>query len=296
MDRNDSALKAALELKLPAVAGTEYCDDIIDGIVSFFPEEVRRRCRIISVESGQIVAGKNDERKDTPGALLPHAGWRVEKTFSDSRFCAACHQFEADGPSLNGKPLENTFEEWRVSRYAKEGRTCQSCHMPDRRHLWRGIHDPEMVKSGLTIETSAAPANDRVRAELLIANTGVGHAFPTYVTPRVHVEIGQEDGRGRVIAATVERHLIARDVSLDLTEERADTRLMPDEKRRYAYDKPRAPEPPPSISASSSSRTHSMYRRNTLETDALRPIRPDDSFPACAAGPRRTRPCRPRNP
>jgi hypothetical protein len=33
----------------------------------------------------------------------------------------------------------------------------------------------------------------------------VGHAFPTCVTPRVHVEIGQEDSRGRMIAATIER-------------------------------------------------------------------------------------------
>lgn len=192
-----------------------------------------------------------------PGVPLPHAGWRVEKAFSDSRFCAACHQFEADDPSINGKPLENTYEEWRASRYAKVGRTCQSCHMPDRRHLWRGIHDPEMVKSGVSIETSASLVNGRVQAELTIANTGVGHAFPTYVTPRVHVEIGQEDGQGKVIVATIERHLIARDVSPDLTEERADTRVMPDEKRRYAYNRPR------------DSRAAAVVFRITVEPDAF---------------------------
>lgn len=174
-----------------------------------------------------------------PSTKLPHDGWQTTNAFADSRFCASCHQFAADGPSLNGKPLENTYAEWQASRHAREGRSCQSCHMPERRHLWRGIHDPEMVRSGLTVETAiSAVGGGRVGAELSIANTGVGHAFPTYVTPRVFVEIGQADRRGKLIAATVERHLIARDVSLDLAEERADTRVMPDEKRRYAYERP----------------------------------------------------------
>lgn len=177
------------------------------------------------------------------GEQLPHGGWRVNAAFEDSRFCAACHQFEPDGPALNGKLLENTYEEWRASRYARENRTCQSCHMPDRRHLWRGIHDPEMVKSGLAIEASA-PAVDggRVSGELRITNAGVGHAFPTYVTPRVMVEIGQAGSDGSLIESTVERHLIARDVSLDLATERADTRILPDEVRRYAYHRPLHPK------------------------------------------------------
>ena len=185
---------------------------------------------------------RTDGTTPTSGTKLPHDGWQATAAFSDSRFCAACHQFAADGPSLNGKPLENTYAEWQASRHAREGRNCQSCHMPQRRHLWRGIHDPEMVKSGLTIETAlTAVGSGRVGAKLSIANTGVGHAFPTYVTPRVVVEIGQEDQRGKLIPATVERHLIARDVSIDLTVEHADTRLMPDEKRSYAYDRPLDP-------------------------------------------------------
>lgn len=186
---------------------------------------------------------RQDGTVPTPGTPLPHDGWQVNSAFSDSRFCVACHQFGADGPTLNGKPLENTYEEWRSSRHAKEGRTCQSCHMPERRHLWRGIHDPEMVKSGLDMSPSMpAVADGRVTMELTIANRNVGHAFPTYVTPRVVVEIVQEDRRGKAIAATIERRLIARDVSLDLQTERADTRIMPDEVRRYGYDGPRHPK------------------------------------------------------
>ncbi len=186
---------------------------------------------------------RRDGSGSSAGDKLPHSGWQVSAAFEDSRFCAACHQFDADGWALKGKLLENTYEEWRNSRHAKEKHSCQSCHMPDRRHLWRGIHDLEMVKSGLSIETSmpAIVAHD-VSAELRITNHGVGHAFPTYVTPHVIVEIGQTDKGGVMIATTVERHLIARDVSLDLTIERADTRILPDEMRRYAYNRPRHPQ------------------------------------------------------
>lgn len=117
---------------------------------------------------------------------LPHNGWQASNAFENSLFCAACHQFTPADPGLNGKPFENTYGEWKQSRHAGENHSCQSCHMPNRRHLWRGIHDPEMVRSGLTIETSR-PSLTRgmVSVQLKITSNGIGHDFPTYVTPRV---------------------------------------------------------------------------------------------------------------
>jgi len=56
-----------------------------------------------------------------------------------------------DGFALNGKLLQSTYDEWKASRFARQGVQCQDCHMPDRRHRWRGIHDADMVRSGLTI-------------------------------------------------------------------------------------------------------------------------------------------------
>lgn len=186
---------------------------------------------------------RRDGSPPEPAAPLPHDGWEVAAAFEDSRFCAACHQFEADGYGLNGKLLENTYEEWRASRHGRENRSCQSCHMPDRRHLWRGIHDPAMVRSGLDIDASApAVAGGRVTAELRIASRNVGHAFPTYVTPQVVVEIGQLDADGAPLETTIDRQIIAREVSPDLATERFDTRIMPDEVRRYGYDRPLARE------------------------------------------------------
>lgn len=201
-------------------------------------------CAGCHVRTRQVYGPRRKDRTvPAPEQRLPHGGWQATDAFEDSRFCAACHQFEPDGPALNGKLLENTYEEWRNSRHARENRSCQSCHMPDRRHLWRGIHDPEMVKSGIRIEASQpAVANGRVSAGLQITNHGVGHAFPTYVTPHVWVEIGQESREGKMLEETVERHLIARNVSLDITAEIADTRIMPDEVRRYPYNKVMHPQ------------------------------------------------------
>lgn len=173
------------------------------------------------------------------GDRLPHDGWRASRAFEDARFCAACHQFEDDGYALNGKLLENTYEEWRASPAGREGRACQACHMPDRRHLWRGIHDPEMTRTGVTIDADAPLlAGTRVNGRLRIANTGTGHAFPTYVTPRVTLEIFQADTRARPIAGTLRSHRIARDVAPDLSRELADTRLLPGAETILRYDAP----------------------------------------------------------
>ncbi|MBF0135822.1 MAG: hypothetical protein HQL65_06250 [Magnetococcales bacterium] len=172
--------------------------------------------------------------------LLPHGGWTTATAFEDARFCAGCHQFSAEDPALNGKLLENTFEEWRQSRYAKAGQPCQACHMPDRRHSWRGIHDPEMVRSGLTIQverlTPARP--DEVAVRIVLRNTGVGHSFPTYVTPRVLVETWQKDSSNQIVPETSQEMVISRDVSLDLAEERFDTRIPPDGQAVLEYRQP----------------------------------------------------------
>ena len=182
---------------------------------------------------------RKDGSKPEPGTPLPHGGWVSETAFGDSRFCAACHQFTDDGYALNGKLLENTYEEWRASRHAREGRTCQSCHMPDRRHQWRGIHDPEMVKAGVTIDvTGLRIESGTLSAILRMANTGTGHFFPTYVTPKVVVHAFQEDARGKALRGTLQEYVIGRQVSPDLGTEIADTRIAPDKQALFDYRAP----------------------------------------------------------
>ena len=103
--------------------------------------------------------------------------------------------------------------------------------MPDRRHLWKGIHDPDMVKSGLTIGvTPAAPkyrAGETFTLRLTVRNSGVGHAFPTYVTPRVVLRGELLDAADTPVAGSRREVIIAREVALDLSRELSDTRLLP---------------------------------------------------------------------
>jgi hypothetical protein len=166
-----------------------------------------------------------------PRESLPHNGVTRTTAFLRAEFCASCHQFGADGLALNGKPLENTYEEGRRSPARRRGLQCQNCHMPDRRHLWRGIHDAGMARSGVDITLRADRrryrAGDLVRATLSISTPRVGHAFPTYVTPQVLVRAELVDSRGQPVAGSAEERVIARRVPLDLSREIADTRIPP---------------------------------------------------------------------
>lgn len=201
---------------------------------------------------------RRDGSVPKPEDKLPHDGWLASAAFADSRFCAACHQFAPEDYALNGKLLENTYEEWKASRYADEGKQCQSCHMPERRHLWRGIHDPEMVRSGVTIAV-VQPLVEAggVRAALILRNTGTGHHFPTYVTPKVVVEIFQEDLAGRTVAGTRREYVIGRQVPLDLSREIADTRLATGAEAALEYAVPRH------------QRAANLVYRVTVEPDAF---------------------------
>jgi hypothetical protein len=167
-----------------------------------------------------------------PRETLPHNGVTRTPAFLASGFCRGCHQFEPDGLAINGKLLENTYEEWKASRFAREGTQCQDCHMPDRRHLWRGIHDADMVRSGLDIAVRRGPAGT---ATLTVRNTRVGHAFPTYVVPRVVLRGALLDARGQVVKGSVREVVVAREVSLDLARELRDTRLAPGAEARLRY-------------------------------------------------------------
>lgn len=174
-----------------------------------------------------------------PRERLPHNGAVRTPAFEAAEFCSSCHQFEPDGFALNGKPLENTYAEWKASPAAAAGRQCQDCHMPDRRHLWRGIHDRGMVASGVRIsldtERPRYRPGDEVRATLTVANVGAGHYLPTYVTPRLLVRLALVDSRGREVRGSADEHPIGREVTLDLSREVRDSRIPPGGSARFTY-------------------------------------------------------------
>ena len=156
-----------------------------------------------------------------------HGGFTATRDFKQSKFCASCHQFP-QSMAINGKPLENTLEEWKQSSFSGKGITCQQCHMPDRRHEFRGIHDPVMVRKGLDFSLELRGDN----AVLAMTSKWIGHAFPTYVTPKVLVRAEALDADDKI--RRVWRWEIVREVYYENGwQEKQDTRLMPGERREF---------------------------------------------------------------
>jgi hypothetical protein len=168
----------------------------------------------------------------------PHGGFVARDEFGDARFCEACHDFESDDKALFGKRIQETWAEWKASRYAAEGVTCQGCHMPEGRHLWKGVHDPEMVTRAVRAEASFGPGP---AGRVTVTNVGAGHRLPTYTTPELVVSVEQLDAAGAPLEGTRREGFIARRLSPDAKTEVFDTRLLPDETYTLEYAEPRAP-------------------------------------------------------
>ncbi len=174
-----------------------------------------------------------------PPDQAPHGGATWTAAFERAEFCMGCHQFKEGERELNGKLLENTYNEWKSSPYAAQGIACQQCHMPDRRHLWRGIHDPEMVRRGVTVELQTSQphynAGEMLQATLTLTNSGVGHYFPSYVTPKVVLKMELLDDSGRPIPGSLRQEAVGREVTMDISREIADTRIPPKGKHEFRY-------------------------------------------------------------
>ena len=109
--------------------------------------------------------------------------------------------------------------------------------MPERAHLWRGIHDKDMTQGAVQIDVSLgaeAPA-EIVTAEIKLTNSGAGHYFPTYITPSVEVITELEDKYGRTIPGSRQINVIQRKLSSDFSREIYDTRVPPQESITFQY-------------------------------------------------------------
>ncbi len=186
-------------------------------------------CPVCHVRGSRIHGPPPRAGTQPSGNSQPHSGYLASERFQSSEFCAMCHQFPSDWPSLNGKLLQNTFEEWKDSPAAKRGQTCQDCHMPGRRHLFRGIHDPAMTRSAFELTTSTTiAANGKILANASLKNVGAGHMAPTYVTPRIEITFKQIDANGDVVGEISPATVIQRQVILSgESHEVSDTRLAP---------------------------------------------------------------------
>ena len=202
----------------------------------FDPEFQREgvSCAGCHVRDG-VILGPHDD------AVAPHPT-RYDPRFRSTSICYTCHQVES-GPLqfYDGGPCA-TFFEFEDGPYAKRGYICQTCHMPEverqmavggpvrkgRRHLWRGGHDPEMIKRALQSElippAQAARAGEKVTFQLRLTNGGAGHAIPTGDPDRYFsVELELRDRAGRVVERethTISRWIIWRPVIIEIYENR----------------------------------------------------------------------------
>lgn len=183
-------------------------------------------------------------RSGKPVPDQPHDGFVVSRAFQDSRFCAHCHQFPEDGPRIAGKLQEDTYQQWLASPFAKMGanaKTCQTCHMPDRRHAWKGIHDPEMTRRAVQVSLDLEQiAGTRYVAHARVRNIGAGHHFPTYMVPKVDLYFLLRSPKGDT--RELGRHVIGWSVDTGITREIADTRIPAGEARAFRQEFEAGPE------------------------------------------------------
>lgn len=195
------------------------------GVAS--PETFREDLRAVGLACPSCHVRDGEVHGPTAGApteSFPHGGYTQHEAFEGTAFCGTCHQFPEDGRRVAGVLLEDTVNEWMASPWGQREEPCQSCHMPDRRHLWRGIHDPEFTEQGLDI---ALVSSGRRGAVYSVTSIGVGHRFPTYVTPRVTLTIQAVDAAGEIVARN--HTTLQRRVDIRLESQTFDTRLHPGE-------------------------------------------------------------------
>jgi len=189
----------------------------------------------------------------------------VKKLDDPNQVCVRCHIVEGERwdtffrfpPCGTVAEIESTLATNRtgeVTAIKVSELGCVQCHMPvvkrplvdggvvrnARQHLWRGGHDPQMVKKALTIEFSEDKQqieNKRVFS-LSISNTGAAHYVPTGTPDRyLTVQLRLLDVKGVVLdeqTHTIKRTVMWRPFIIDLW----DTRLPRGQARQYELEVP----------------------------------------------------------
>lgn len=213
-------------------------------------------CNVCHLREGKIVGVYGD-------SAAPHP---VEKINNGNEVCVRCHVVSGERWDTFFKfPPCGTVAEiqtsWDKTFFEKSSDMmpaqiaalgCVECHMPlverslvpggklrpTRQHLWRGGHDPQMVKSGLTISFNQTDSGDpdKTSYTLSLANTGAAHYIPTG-TPDRHltVQLRILNKQGNILDEelhTLKRTVMWRPFIVDLW----DTRLPPGKTRLYAID------------------------------------------------------------
>lgn len=203
-------------------------------------------CAACHVRDGTILGPFDDSVAPHPTTFDPN--------FRTAQVCYRCHNV-ISGPAqfYNVGPC-GTYAEYEGRFFMQErGMICQSCHMPEierpvatagpirqgRRHLWRGGHDPEMVKRAVAVQMTADPTlprpGDELHITLTLINAGAGHKLPTGDPDRhFTVEFAVEDGNQKILKSrsdTMGRWIMWQPAIVELY----DNRLFPLASREYRF-------------------------------------------------------------
>jgi len=186
-------------------------------------------------------------------SVAPHPT-QFDPKFRSTEICYRCHQVPKGPLQFYDVGPCGTFPEYEGAYFTKErSLICQSCHMPEverpmaeggpirlgRKHLWRGGHDPEQIKSALAVQLAADPPELLpglpVTFTLTVINAGAGHKLPTGDPDRYFtVEFRVLDRNGRVVKEqthSMGRWIMWQPVIVDLY----DNRLPPLAGRDYRF-------------------------------------------------------------
>ena len=204
-------------------------------------------CAACHVRDG-IILGPYDD------SVAPHPT-QFDPSFRTTQVCYRCHNV-VSGPMqfYNAGPC-GTYPEYEGKFFMKEkGLICQSCHMPEverpvaedspirfgRRHVWRGGHDPDMIKRAVAVQVKAEPLTpqpgEEVTFTLTLINAGAGHKIPTGDPDRhFTVEFTVRDPTGKIVqqqSDTMGRWILWQPVILEVY----DNRLLPLASRDYIFE------------------------------------------------------------
>ena len=189
----------------------------------------------------------------------------VQQLNDPNEVCVRCHVVDGDRwdtffrfppcgtvAEIQSSPSTGKTGELTLTDVGSLG--CVQCHMPlverplvaggqvrpARQHLWRGGHDPAMVKQGLEVlwEEAEKQSADERQFILTITNVGAAHYLPTG-TPDRHLSIDLRllDSEGRVLkkqSHSIKRTVMWRPFIIDLW----DTRLPRWQPRSYEFSVP----------------------------------------------------------
>jgi hypothetical protein len=204
-----------------------WLNEYPSSMESYYPSDTKElgiSCASCHVRK-HVRYGPPPKNLNSNATTSPHNGYVIKTEFESSMFCKNCHESPGSVNLIEGKKMMETFTEWQSSSYSQKGIQCQNCHMPDRNHLWKGIHDKEMVLSGIEKSLIFTDLGDSIELKASLKSVNIGHRFPSYAVPKIYLNLSLVNRKNK--QKPIGEHTIGRLMDINVSKEFYDTRLLP---------------------------------------------------------------------